>query len=110
MRKPKTPETPYTYIFVRKDMKMVYYAIQAAHAAQEAGIKFGAHESGQQIHFAMFEVRDELALFKASKYLEKHGVEFVMFHETDDDTGFTAIATKPYTDKKEVMRGFHMFR
>ncbi len=109
-KKTTKQKIPYTYIFLRKDMKQVYYPIQAAHAAQEAGIKFGAHKSGLPIHFALFEVRDELELFKTSKYLEKHGIEFVMFHEPDDDTGYTAIATKPYTDKKELMQGFRFFR
>ena len=106
----RKPKIPYTYIFVRKDMKMVYYIIQAAHAAQEAGIAFGAHKSGLPIHFGLFEMRDEKELFKTSKYLEQNGIRFKLFHEPDDDTGYTAIATEPVTGKKRVMKGFKFFR
>lgn len=100
---------PYTYIFLRKDMKMVYYPIQAAHAAQEAGIKFGAHDSGLPIHIVLFEAHSELGLFKVARHLDKHRIEFIMFHEPDDDTGYTAIATKPYTGKHSIMKGFKLF-
>lgn len=106
----KKQQVPYTYIFLRKDMKMVYYIIQAAHAAQEAGIAFGAHKSGLPIHFGLFEVKDEKELLKVSKYLSKNGIKFKMFEETDDNTGYTAIATEPLVGKKNLMKGFNLFR
>ena len=106
----RKPKIPYTYIFVRKDMKMVYYIIQAAHAAQEAGIAFGAHKSNLPIHVCLFEMKDEKELFKTAKYLEQNGIQYKMFHEPDDDTGYTAIATAPVTGKKTVMKGFKFFR
>lgn len=101
---------PYTYVFVRKDMKMVYYIIQAAHAAQEAGIAFGAHPSGEQIHHGLFEVKDEQELFAVAKHLEAHKIKFKMFYEPDDDTGYTAIATEPVVDMKHVVQKFKFFR
>jgi len=109
-RAPAKPKIPYTYVFVRKDMKMVYYIIQAAHAAQEAGIAFGAHKSGLPIHHGLFEAKDEKDLFKIAKHLDANKIDYVMFHEPDDDTGFTAIATAPVTGKKHVMKGFKFFR
>lgn len=106
----RKPKIPYTYVFIRRDMKMVYYIIQAAHAAQEAGIKFGAHKSGLPIHHGLFEAKDEKDLFKIAKYLDAHKIPYVMFHEPDFDTGYTAIATAPVTGKKTVMKGFNFFR
>ena len=92
--------TPFTYIFLRKDMKPVYHIIQAAHAAQEAGIAFGKPEGEIPIHLGLFEVKNQAELFKTAEVLEKLGIRFKMFYEPDDETGYTAIATEPIFSKQ----------
>lgn len=83
-------ETPYTYLFIRRDLSGPQQIVQAAHAALQAGNRFGPHS-----HLVLIDITSEDDLYKAADHLEQHDIQFEMFHEPDYDTGHTAICTQP---------------
>lgn len=99
-------DTQYTYLFIRKDLTGPQQIVQAAHAALEAGHRFGEHS-----HLICFGAQDEEDLLKQARYLDQQGIKFQMFHEPDNDTGFTAICTEPLQgDQRRPMRRFSLLR
>ena len=97
--------TPYTYLFIRKDLPFPQQLVQIAHAAHDAGYKFGDHS-----HMVCFEIDGEKKLLDAASYLEDTGIEFRMFHETDIGE-HTAICTTPlHGDARKALRKFKMYR
>ena len=112
MKKPikkRKPTIPYTYIFLRKDLKPVYYIIQAGHAIQEAAFAFGKPESMVPVHFTLFEVKNSVDLLKTAEHLERIGIKYKMFYEPDDETGYTAIATEPLIGKGKTFKKYKLF-
>ena len=97
--------TPYTYLFIRKDLSMAQQLVQIAHAAHDAGFRFGDHS-----HMCVFELRGEEKLHDAASYLDTKGIPYQMFHETDIGQ-HTAICTTPlHGDARKAMRKFKMYR
>jgi hypothetical protein len=96
--------TPYTYLFIRKDLSIPQQLVQIAHAAHQAGHKFGAHS-----HMCVFEVAGEHKLLDAATFLEEQDIPYQMFHETDIGE-HTAICTTPITGARRTpMRKFKMY-
>lgn len=100
---------PYTYIFLRKDLKPVYHIIQAGHAIQEAALAFGRPTGEIPIHFTLFEVKGIVHLLKTAEFLESFGIKYKMFHEPDFDTGYTAIATEPLAGMQHLFKKYKLF-
>jgi hypothetical protein len=99
-------ETAYTYLFIRRDLPGPTQIVQAAHAAAEAGHKFGEHS-----HLICFGIHDQNDLLKASIFLESKGIRFQMFFEPDHNTGYTAICTEPLKgDARKPMRRFSLLQ
>jgi len=48
-------ETPYTYLFIRTDLSIPQQIVQTAHAACEAGYRYGEHS-----HMVLFAVPSEM--------------------------------------------------
>lgn len=95
-------DTPFMYIFVRKDLPPVVKLIQVAHVTHNAGIKFngvnnekGIDNSITPIHFCVFGVKNETKLKSIAWDLKQTEFEFEMFYEPDFDIGNTAIAVEP---------------
>jgi hypothetical protein len=97
------------YIFVREDLPHTYQIVQAAHATHHAGIRFG--KTDLPTHFVLIGVKNQEAMLAAARFLEFHQIEFEMFHETDNDTGYTAIATKPLVgEERKPMKRFQLMK
>lgn len=99
-------DTPYTYLFIRRDLSKPQQIVQASHAALQAGNRFGAHS-----HLVLIAVESEDELTKAADHLEQHDIEFEMFHEPDFDTGHTAICTRPLAGaERRPLRRFQLMK
>jgi len=97
------------YIFVREDLPHAYQIVQAAHATHQAGIRFG--KTDLPTHFVLIGVKDEEALRAIAMFLEYHQIDFEMFEEIDNDTGYTAIATKPLVgEERKPMKRFQLMK
>ena len=104
-----TQENPYTYIFVRQDLRLPQQIVQASHAALEAGFRFQKPEETSFI--VLIGAKNEQELHKIAKHLSRHEIEFEMFFEPDYDTGYTAIATQPlYGDQRKCLRKYQLFQ
>lgn len=100
---------PYAYVIVRKDLPMVQIVVQASHAAYQAGFAF--EEPLDISSVILLQVPDQAALEEAAKRLDRYNVEHRMFYEPDfGPMGFTALATRPLTRKKErfLMANYEM--
>lgn len=97
--------TPYTYVFVRTDLPVAQQIVQSAHACHEAGNKFGEHS-----HVVLFECPSEHKLVQISATLTDQQIPHTLFHEPDDDVGYTAICTTPLVgEQRKVMRKYRMY-
>jgi hypothetical protein len=92
----------YTYILVRSDLSVAQQAVQACHAALEAGFLFERPEDHP--HLVLLQVKDESMLLAEQARLEAEGIPHAMFFEPDNATGYSALATAPLS--RESGRGF----
>lgn len=98
--------TPYTYLFVRKDLSNVQRIVQTAHAAHRAGDAFGEHS-----HITLLGIQNQEALLNAAKYLEQCEIDYEMFYEPDGQVGYTAIATQPLVgETRKHLRRFSLLK
>lgn len=98
--------TPYTYLFIRKDLSGPQRIVQTAHAAHEAGERFGAHS-----HMALMGINDQKELLKTAEHLDRCGIRYQMFFEPDNDTGYTAIVTEPLIgERRKPMRRYSLLK
>lgn len=97
--------TPYTYLFIRKDLSFPQQLVQLAHAAGKAGHMFGDHS-----HMVCFELDGEQKLLDAASRLEAAGIDYHIFHEPDIGE-HTAMCTKPLCGKdRNMMRRYKMYQ
>jgi hypothetical protein len=66
--------------------------VQVAHACLEAGRRFQPEDG---CHLVMLHVPDEIELRLAVQQAEASGIRCALFHEPDDNLGFTAACTEP---------------
>lgn len=97
--------TPYTYLFIRKDLSGPQRIVQTAHAAHEAGERFGAHS-----HIALMGIADQRELIKAANYPDRCGIQYQMFYESTTSE-YTAIATEPLSgDRRKHLRRYSLLK
>ena len=97
--------TPYTYLFIRKDLSIPQQIVQASHAAHNAGFRFGDHS-----HMVCFEIDGEDKLLTAAMHLETNGIAFHMFHEPDIGE-HTAICTMPLCgQQRRPLKRFKLYQ
>ena len=102
-------DTPYTYIFIRKDLAPEQQIVQASHAALEAGFRFDQPEKTSHIVLIGIDGQDELQ--RISSYLLDQNILHEMFFEPDYDTGYTSIATQPiYGEQRKPLKKFPLHR
>lgn len=95
---------PYCYCFVRSDLSPAQQIVQIGHACLEAGKNF---QHAPNTHMVIFRVKDQGRLMFAALELEQADVKYACFYETDNETGYTAIATEPvYGEKRALFQGF----
>lgn len=102
-------DTPYTYVFIRKDLSIPQLIVQSSHAALEAGFSFDRPPTTP--HLVLIGVDSEDHLISTADYLGTQGIEFEMFFEPDDNTGYTSIATRPlFGDERKLLSKFKLFK
>lgn len=100
--------SPYTYVFVRRDLSVAQQIVQAAHAAMEAGRQFDG-TAGTNI--VLIDVADTSDLNDVAEYLDAYDVSHVAFYEPDISQ-HTALATAPLMGSRErkPLRKFTTYR
>lgn len=102
-------ETPYTYLFIRKDLSLPQLIVQSSHAALEAGFRFDRPHATP--HLVLIGVDDQEQLKQTADYLSVHDIEFEMFYEPDNGTGYTSIATRPlFGGERRPLRKYKLFK
>ena len=89
----------YIYTFIRKDLSPEQRIVQIGHACYEAGKLFNDNQGISSL--VLLEAQNEEDLKSIAKKLDIRGIEFYMFYESDYDTGYTALCTRPITDDRE---------
>jgi hypothetical protein len=107
----------HAYVLVRTDIPLADQIVQVGHACWEAGLKF--QKPDETINLVLLCVESERQLLEIAEGLRLRGIQFVLFHEPDDDMGFTAACTQPletryrrefrnfplWTSTREVIKG-----
>lgn len=102
-------DTPYTYLFIRKDLSIPQLIVQSSHAALEAGFSFERPHTTP--HLVLIGVDSQDHLVATADYLGMHGIEFEMFFEPDDNAGYTSIATRPiFGAERKPLSKFKLFK
>lgn len=87
-----------------------------SHACHEAGKWFEESnpkmELDEPAYMCLFEVKDEMELYEASKYLDKHDIDYHMFNEPDFGDQYTAICTITIEEpeKRALFENFRLYR
>lgn len=80
------------YVFVRTDISVPQQAVQAAHAAYQAGCLFLKPEDIPSL--ILLGVDNKEALVETSKYLDKNNIKYYLFEEPHYNMGYSAIGTE----------------
>lgn len=97
--------SPYTYLFIRKDLTTPQQIVQTAHAAHQAGEQFGPHS-----HMALMGATNEQNLLKIAADLDDNGIKYQLFFEPDIDS-YTAIATEPLSgERRQPLRRYSLLK
>lgn len=90
---------PYSYVLVRKDLSPAQRVVQSCHAIQEVTME--NPEAYKNTHMIVLQVENEDHLKSVEMSLNrfKRVVKYHTFFESDDDVGYTAIATSPITNR-----------
>lgn len=100
--------TPYTYIFVRKDLSPAQQIVQASHAALEAGFRFNQPDT--PTHIVLIGINDQAGIMSTADFLTDKGIDYELFFEPDHDIGYTSIATKPLvSEQRKPLRRFSLY-
>jgi len=98
----------YTYVIIRKDISLVQQIVQASHAALEAGHKFPTTPTTS--YLILLEVENEHELLKAKKHLDHYLIPNELFHEPDNDLGFSAVCTIAIKgSKRKLLSRFKLY-
>ncbi|MCK9529485.1 MAG: hypothetical protein M0R77_02815 [Gammaproteobacteria bacterium] len=90
---------PYSYVLVRKDLSHAQRVVQSCHAIQEVTMK--NPEAYNNTHMIVLQVENEDHLKAVQDSLRRYNrvIKYHTFFESDNDIGFTAIATSPITNR-----------
>lgn len=91
-------EAQYVYVLVRSDLSVSQQGVQAVHAGMAAIHKHGGLTD--QTRLAMLSVQDECELRRYAEKASEAGLDFEIFWEPDNNTGWSALATAPISRKQ----------
>ena len=98
----------YLYVLVRKDLTPEQVAVQASHAAFDAGKHFG---QGVDPYLVLCALEGPDDLDAAYRALCEADLPLCRFFEPDNDTGYSAIACLATTKaQREAFRRFPLYR
>lgn len=111
MQPTETAATPYLYVITRGDLSFPQRAVQAAHAAVEAGRKNLIPHQVQHPHLIILEVQHEGKLLSAASTLEAKGLRVARWHEPDLSDELTAIAAEVvFGDTRHLFKRYPLLR
>lgn len=90
-------------MLVRTDLTLPQQFCQAAHAAHEAGIRFGNPARVSSI--VLCSVPDEASLIRAKDRLDRKGIRSYVFLEDDLGNQATSLATEPISGSSRRVLG-----
>lgn len=97
----------YVHVVVRTDISLAQQLVQASHAALECG--FSSERTFKEpCHLVLLEVSSEAELIAISERLGSDEIDHVLFNETSWNMGYSALATKPTTNKR-VLKGLSLW-
>lgn len=88
----------YIYTFVRQDISTEQQIVQIGHACHEAGKKTRDHDVSTLI---LLGADDEDHLIQIRHELRDANIDHYAFYEPDFGMGYSAICTRPITDRRE---------
>jgi len=81
------------YVLIRTDILLADQIVQVGHACLDAGSSF--HQPDQKSNLVLLSVANEKHLLDSVDRIEAAGIRCVVFHEPDDEMGYTAACTEP---------------
>jgi hypothetical protein len=99
----------YIYTFIRKDISNEQKIVQIGHACYEAGKRF---KNDHISNLVLLSAENEHDLKNIADELDLRGIDFYIFHEPDNDMGFSAICTRPVYEKRErsLFKRWNLFK
>ena len=91
----------YIYTFIREDISPEQKIVQLGHACHEAGKLLDHSEHRDVSSMVLLSAKDEDDLLDIADRIHCAGIEFYMFHEPDNNMGYSAICTRPISSAKE---------
>ena len=89
-------QTPYIYIFLRKDIPVADAIVQASHACLELVLSLPDNKKPNTTsHIILLSCKNEEKLLNIHDLLDEKEITHSLFFEPDDNMGYTAIATEP---------------
>jgi hypothetical protein len=82
---------------VRTDIPLADQIVQVGHACMEAGFKFPKPDP--PVNLVLLCVDSESQLLEVLEGIRLRGIRFALFHEPDEDLGFTAACTEPLENR-----------
>ena len=89
----------YIYTFIREDISAAQKIVQVGHACYEAGKLF--KDTNGISNLVLLSAKNEAEIRDIAQMLDMRGIDFYAFYEPDNNMGFSAICTRPITDKLE---------
>ena len=80
---------------MRIDIPLANQIVQVGHACLEAGFQF--QRPIEIVNLVVIGIESETHLLATLERMSLRGIQFVVFHEPDDQMGFTAACTEPLT-------------
>jgi hypothetical protein len=91
----------YIYTFIREDISPTQKIVQLGHACHEAGKLLHHQEHKHVSSLILLSAKDEGDLLDIAARIDCAGIQFYIFHEPDNDMGYSAICTRPVSSAKE---------
>ena len=91
----------YIYTFIREDISSAQKIVQLGHACHEAGKLLNHSEHKHVSSLILLSAKDEDDLLEIAERINRAGITFHMFHEPDNNMGYSAICTRPVISARE---------
>ena len=110
------PDSPFTYIAVRKDIPLAQQIVQACHASLEMGfdLQRPCRSCKDIVSLILLQVENEKELLELAKKIEFHNIKFHVFYEPENmgyEPSYTALATEPiYDEHREIFAEYKMWK
>lgn len=91
----------YIYTFIREDISPAQKIVQLGHACHEAGKLLNQWEHKHTSSLILLSAKDEDDLLDIAARISRAGIGYYIFHEPDNDMGYSAICTRPVINPKE---------